>query len=212
MVRILFLGETPLGRKCRRWLEDHGLRTTLVSGPITQSDHDLGVSVGYRYIVPATVLAQTPIVNLHTGLLPYNRGAYPNVWPLIDGTPAGVTLHWMDDGLDTGDVIARHQVPVEPWDTAYTLDHRLKDAAFELFQATWPRILDQTAPRSPQVGPWTEHRKADLASVTFRLDQTMPVERVLAILRARSYPGYSGVQVTENGHTWEVALACRPVD
>ena len=41
-------------------------------------------------------------------MLPYNRGKNPNVWPIIDGTPAGVTLHYIDSGIDTGEII--HQI------------------------------------------------------------------------------------------------------
>jgi len=162
--------------------------------------------------VSASVLERLPIVNLHTGFLPFNRGSYPNVWPIVDGTPAGVTVHWMDAGLDTGDLIGRREVSVEPWDTAWTLYQRLQTEAVRLFGDLWPGIRNGTAPRQKQDGPWTEHRMRDLGDVTLRSPhQTMPVERVLAILRARSYPGHQGVVLEQDGKRWEVTVQCRPV-
>lgn len=46
-------------------------------------------------------------MNLHISYLPWNKGADPNFWSCIDGTPAGVTLHHIDAGVDTGDIIAQ---------------------------------------------------------------------------------------------------------
>src|SRR5688500_18212289 len=70
---------------------------------------DMGVAVSFGYLLRPPILDLFPrgCVNLHPALLPYNRGAYPNVWSIVDGTPAGATLHWIDRGVDTGDVIAQ---------------------------------------------------------------------------------------------------------
>jgi methionyl-tRNA formyltransferase len=114
--------------------------------------------------------------------------------------------------IDAGDIIAQERVAVDPWDTAESLHARLTDAALELLWQTWARIVDGTAPRIPQTGPGTEHRKRDLEAVTLRLGTTMPVGRVLAILRARTFAGYPGVRFTEDGQTWDVTVDCRKVE
>ena len=208
-MRVLFLGN---GTWPHTWVRERCI--AMVSDPLTDApgEYELGLSWGYRHRVPVSVLAELPIVNVHTGYLPWNRGAYPNVWPLLDGSPAGVTLHWMDAGFDTGDIIAQEKAPVFPWDTAESLHGRLATQAFDLCRRTWPSIMDGTAPRTPQTGPGTEHRKRDLEAVTLRLGQTMPVERVLAILRARTFAGYPGVRFTDSGQTWDVTVNCRKVE
>jgi len=70
------------------------------------------VSHGYRHIVPPEVVARfrDRMVNLHISLLPWNRGADPNLWSFVEGTPSGVTVHYMDEGVDTGDVIAQREL------------------------------------------------------------------------------------------------------
>src|SRR5215204_5347537 len=55
---------------------------------------DIGISVFFGYLLRADFLKTFPrgVINLHPSFLPFNRGAYPNVWPILDGTPAGATL------------------------------------------------------------------------------------------------------------------------
>jgi len=79
---------------------------------------DVGVSVLFGYILRGRFLSLFPrgVVNLHPALLPYNRGAYPNVWSIVDRTPAGATLHYVDPGVDTGDIVTQVTVPVSPVD------------------------------------------------------------------------------------------------
>src|SRR4051812_27787613 len=64
---------------------------------------DFLVSYGYRHIIGADILAQFPrrAVNLHISYLPWNRGSDPNLWSLLDGTPTGVTIHYLEAGIDT---------------------------------------------------------------------------------------------------------------
>ena len=110
-MRVLYLaGDSTLADRCGRWLQAQpGLELSSI-----EDRPEFGVSVGWKHKVPTQTLARCPIVNLHTGYLPWNRGMYPNVWPLVDWSPAGVTLHWMDEGIDTGDIIAQWRVDVVP--------------------------------------------------------------------------------------------------
>jgi methionyl-tRNA formyltransferase len=153
------------------------------------------VSVYFGFILSPRALdaARMGAVNLHPALLPYNRGAHPNVWSIVDRTPAGVTLHYLDSGVDTGDIAAQRAVRTSPADTAATLYRRLEDAAVDLFQECWPRLQAGTLPRMPQNGGATRHRTADLS----RLDRIDPnavyrASDLIDILRARTFPPYPG--------------------
>ncbi|MHC4092052.1 MAG: formyltransferase family protein, partial [Planctomycetota bacterium] len=76
-------------------------------------------------------------INVHPAYLPYNRGAYPNVWSIVEQTPAGATIHYLDEGIDTGDIIARRSEPVEPVDTGRSLYRKLELLCVDLFKETW---------------------------------------------------------------------------
>ena len=47
------------------------------------------------------------LINLHISYLPYNRGSYPNYWSFKENTPNGVSIHHIDDGIDTGPVLVQ---------------------------------------------------------------------------------------------------------
>ena len=73
---------------------------------------DFILSFGFRKIITENILKKIkkPIINIHLSYLPYNRGAHPNFWSFIENTPAGVSIHKIDKGIDTGDVIFRKKI------------------------------------------------------------------------------------------------------
>ncbi len=114
---------------------------------------DLIFSFYYRRLLGPALLAVPHLgaVNLHGSLLPKYRGRAPVNWALIQGeTVTGVTLHYMDERADHGDIIAQRAVPIVVEDTAFTLSRKLTAAAGDLFHDTYPLILSRQAPRIPQ--------------------------------------------------------------
>jgi methionyl-tRNA formyltransferase len=92
---------------------------------------DLIISYNYRYIISREIIniMNNRVINLHISYLPFNRGAYPNVWSFLDDTPKGVTIHLIDEGIDTGDIICQKEVIFENEDeetlrTSYNKLHR----------------------------------------------------------------------------------------
>lgn len=152
---------------------------------------DLGVSCGFADIIPKAMLGlpRWGWVNLHRSYLPYNRGLDPLQWALVDGTPAGVTLHVMTDQVDAGPIIAQSEMPILPTDDYDALEARSDELVFSLFDSCWPRLRAGDLTGTPQDESLaTYHSLADCDALR-RLDlrATMPVGRLLNILR-----GYSG--------------------
>jgi methionyl-tRNA formyltransferase len=162
---IAFLGreDSPVLAHLRA-LEDE-VAAVGPSQPFAPRGAVLAVSHGYRLIVRRPVLDALPIVNLHIAYLPYNRGADPTLWSVLEGTPAGVTIHYMDEGVDTGDVIAQREVALADDDTLATAYTKLQDAIAALFREHWPAIRAGTCARTPQPSGGTAHRVADRAAV-----------------------------------------------
>jgi methionyl-tRNA formyltransferase len=135
--------------------------------PFVPGDPRLVVSHGYRRILRRDVLDLLPgrVINLHISLLPYNRGADPTLWSVLEDTPAGVTIHYIDEGVDTGDVIAQREVELADDDTLATAYAKLQAAMTELFREHWPAIAAGTCDRIPQGPGGTTHRVADRAAV-----------------------------------------------
>lgn len=100
---------------------------------------DLGAVAAYGQLLPPALLALPRLgcVNLHASLLPRHRGAAPIQWALFQGDPeTGVTIMQMDEGLDTGPILAQARIPILPEDNAGTLHDRLAELGAELFVST----------------------------------------------------------------------------
>ncbi len=118
---------------------------------------DLGVVVAFGQIIRPHVLDAVPMVNLHFSLLPRWRGAAPVERAILAGdTVTGVDLMDVAEGLDTGDVRARVEVPIGPDETADELRQRLVAAGVDLLVRS---LADGLPDGEPQVGEATYARK-----------------------------------------------------
>ena len=90
-------------------------------------------------------------MNLHGSLLPHYRGRCPLNWVLLNGeTRTGVTLHYMVERADAGDIVAQRPIEIEPEDDALTLHRRIVREAERLLAEALPSIRNGTNARTPQ--------------------------------------------------------------
>ena len=173
--KILFLGSEDAGLVT--WLRDRGedvfaTEDKLVAQDVARQAYDFLVSYGYRHILRSDILEMFPnkAVNLHISYLPWNRGADPNLWSFIEDTPKGVSVHYLDKGIDTGDIIVQKEIHFDlTQETLATSYAKLHDAIQELFKAHWSGILNETCPRQRQSGMGTVHQMKDKAGVEYLL-------------------------------------------
>lgn len=206
--RVVAFVNGPLGDHALSLLSGH-LVAIVVNQPAPYTDYLLaenataevlrefkpthGVSAGYRAIIPQSIIDLFPhgIANIHTSLLPFGRGAHPNAWAIARNQPAGVTMHLIDAGVDTGPVL--HQVPVDVHgsDTAKTLHAVLIHEAKALMTTHLPLWIQSpdAYPPQPQTEPGYTNRASDLETLTLGPEAT----RIIDILRARTFPPYPGV-------------------
>lgn len=129
------------------------------------SGWDLAVSFGYRHLLAPETLAtaRRPPLNLHIAFLPWNRGAHPNFWSHIEGTPAGVTIHEIDAGLDTGPICFQRHVTFAPSETTFDATHaRLVAEAEALFLGNIDALLSGGYTAQAQTGEGGCHAAKDL--------------------------------------------------
>lgn len=114
---------------------------------------DLIIVVAYGKILPKYVLEYPPYgcINVHASLLPKYRGAGPIQWCVINGEEeTGITTMYMDEGLDTGDMILKKKIAIGRNETAGELHDRLASLGSEVLKETLEMVVDGKAPRTPQ--------------------------------------------------------------
>jgi methionyl-tRNA formyltransferase len=164
-LKILFLGldDSPVVLYLRYRGED----VTTVRYALTPEyakQFDWLISYGYRCILKKDVLDLFPdrAINLHTSFLPWNRGADPNYWSWKDDTPKGVTIHYIDEGIDTGDIIVRESVDLFNKGTLRATYAELHVRMQCLFVCNWHNIKSGDVKRIPQPKFGSCHRSKDM--------------------------------------------------
>jgi len=114
---------------------------------------DIIVTAAFGQILSKEILdiPRLGCINVHASLLPKYRGAAPIQWAIINGeTKSGVTIMYMDVGLDTGDIISAREVDIGEDTTGGELYETLADVGAKLLKETLPEIIDGTSGRTPQ--------------------------------------------------------------
>lgn len=216
-MEIIFLGMNEAGEEVLDWLrqkEDVTVTEVIETEEglekISELRPEIVVSSGFKHIVPEKII-EVPdkgIVNLHPSYLPYNKGAHPYIWPLIEGTPAGVSIHFMNQNLDEGPLIARKMVEKRPDDDAKSLRNRLMQEQAKLFKHNWDKILRGESRQQP--GDGSIHFKKDLDDVSnLGLDKKMAVEEVINILRGLTYGDKKLARFEKDGQTYSLGVDIR---
>lgn len=177
--------------------------------PEAEAD-SLGVSVLFGHILSGTQLAlfSRGVLNCHPSLLPHNRGAFPAAWSILESTPSGVTIHLMDEGLDTGQILFQEPVEVLAADTSGTLYSRTLEKLYEVFTKNWAKIRDGSFTPRDQVAGGSYHSSRSFHEMReFRLGELRDAEELLLRLRASSLLDGTGARVTlDSGEVVEVRI------
>ena len=114
--------------------------------------------VAYGKILPKELLdiPKLGCINVHGSLLPKYRGAAPIQWAVLNGDKkTGITTMYMDEGMDTGDIILKEEVEIGDNETTGELWEKLSDIGGKLLVKTLDLVENKTAPRQKQEGEFT---------------------------------------------------------
>jgi methionyl-tRNA formyltransferase len=165
---------------------------------VTSVRYDLGICVMFDRILASEVVDQPPrgFINLHLGPLPRFRGVH-SVFHAIhrarrdNNWMFGITLHYMDHGLDTGPIIDKIDIPFSEDDTAYALYSRASGKLFELFLRNIGPLLASTkcVRSTPQCGLSYCFKRSDM---NLEVDLRASPDEIYDTVRALTFPGKPG--------------------
>lgn len=176
-LKILFLGKAK--SPVFKWLIDNGENVMCSESVINKNfvlHHKFNflISYGYRYLIKKNILNlfKESSINLHISYLPFNKGADPNFWSFVENSPKGVTIHKIDEGLDTGEIIVQKKVffrnvNQQTLSTTYEI---LQNEIQSLFYENWYSIKNKKIKSIPQIGSGSLHRINDIKKYNFLLE------------------------------------------
>ncbi len=177
---------------------------------------DLGILAWWPNLIKEPLLSMPKYgyVNTHPSFLPYNRGKHYNFWAIVEQVPFGVTLHFVDSGIDTGDLIAQASIEYDWCDTGETLYKKAQAEIIKLFIENYHLIRIGEYARKPQdINSGSHHYSSELNDVCeIKLDEKYQARDLLNLLRARTFRGHPGCFFLDGGQRYEISLTIRKVD
>ncbi|MBI3959788.1 MAG: hypothetical protein HY328_13340 [Chloroflexi bacterium] len=168
---------------------------------------DVACVACFDRIIPARLLAlpHHGFLNVHPSLLPHFRGPQPLFWQLRQGVnPVGVTAHWMDAGLDTGDIAAQRTVALADGISGVEADALCAAAGGDLLAGVLAQLAAGGAQRHPQ--PEGGSYQPSPAEKDFSLDRGWDVRRAFNFMRGTAEWGMP-YRVTSDNRTWLLSAA-----
>jgi methionyl-tRNA formyltransferase len=201
-------GEQIWFRSVRELAERHGIPTVAprdvnqpgIVAALRGLRPDFLFSAMFRQLLKAPLLdlPRLGAFNVHPSLLPKFRGRAPINWAILHGeTETGVTLHYMVERADRGDIVGQKGFPIAVEDTALTVHRKATEAARLLLRETYPLLVAGCAPRIQQdhsQGSTFGGRKPADGEIDWR----WPAKRVYDLVRAVTHP-YPGAFTWQRG-------------
>lgn len=157
----------------------------------------LFMSVEYDRIIRPHLFKTKRLYNIHFSLLPAYKGVYPSVWPILNGEEyAGATLHKMDQGIDTGDIIAQKRFKLSPRETSFSLYSRLIEEGAKLVIKHIDKLVTGHFKSCPQVAvSSTYYSKKSIDYSHLSIDMNVTAAQLDRQIRAFYFPAYQVANV-----------------
>lgn len=174
-MKILFLTNNDISLSLAQWLKEIACENVIIFGEridqvvLSKLKPDIIVSYNYRHIIRKEVISAFPknIINLHISYLPYNRGSNPNFWSFMDNSPKGVTIHLIDEGLDTGDILIQKKIAFDESKLTFSESYQMLHTRIqELFKHNWENIKNGIVKGHKQIGKGSIHNLKDFNLVS----------------------------------------------
>jgi len=150
---------------------------------------DVLFSVYFDQILSSEILSVPRIaaVNFHPSLLPKYRGVAPLIWAIIRGEDeTGITAHFMEPTVDTGDIVAQIRIPISETDTGFDLHQKTAQSMQVIFREVWSRVRTGRIPRTHQSGEPSLYTRGTPQKNNLNWHQTS--RQIYDIVRALTYP------------------------
>lgn len=191
-------------------LQPHRMRSPEAVEELAALQPDLIVTAAYGQILPKAVLdlPRYGCLNIHGSLLPKYRGGAPIQRSVINGEKeTGITLMYMAEGIDTGDMIAKSVVPIEDEDTSGSVFEKLSVAGAKLLLEQLPLIIAGTADRIPQNNEESTYA-SNLSRDDERIDWTASSREIFN--RVRGLVPFAGGFTMWNDEVFKVWAVANP--
>jgi methionyl-tRNA formyltransferase len=178
-------------RSIRQVARELGVREATLA-EVYAMENILFLSLEYNNIIKPALFKTKRLINIHFSHLPKYKGMYTSCWPILNGeSESGVTLHRIDKGIDTGDIIAQATFPIAPDHTCRDVYFNYLRTGYDIIVANFEKLLNddfQSKPQSPIGSSYYSRKSIDYANLKVSFWAT--AQQVHNYVRAFSFYEY----------------------
>lgn len=185
---------------------------------LNETKFDIAISCHYSKIIkPQEVECfKYGIVNIHPSMLPYGRGSDPVIWSMIANVPTGMTFHWIDEGIDTGNILFQLEIPRNELETAEDLYNRITSYYQYAFPIFWDELYLKLRKGIKPIGkkqdlldsPLYQSRKRGELKTLGNLTGSHELRIFLALMNSQYRNIYA---IDENGDRYDIVVEMKKV-
>lgn len=158
-MNILFLSNNSISDELFNWLKYTCYESIIKYSKkinleiVKNLNVDFIISYNYRHYISKDIIdyLNKNVINLHISLLPWNKGAYPNVWSFLHETPKGVTIHLVSETIDGGDILLQKEIYIDEQNETLSSSYNLLNREIQkLFKDNWEDIKNKRIQPKPQ--------------------------------------------------------------
>jgi methionyl-tRNA formyltransferase len=173
-----------------RWTQIDSINSQRGKNTLREYDPDIVLVMAWQELLDTEALDIPAVgcVGRHLALLPKRRGRAPVAWALIHGlNETGVTLFWLDEGVDDGDIITQQRIEISWTDEAHDLHAKMTTATVKALNTLFPKFESGNYPRTPQddsKATYTHPRRPDMGLI----DWTKSATHLYNFIRGQTHP------------------------
>ena len=176
-IKVLLLSNNDNSMELYNWLKQaedviiENFKDKLTIEYLKIKQPDIIISYNYKYIISENMISfinnmNVDILNMHISYLPWNKGSDPNFWSFIDDTPKGVTIHRLEKGLDSGDILYQKLIKLDARkETFQSSYNRLNEEIISLFCDNWEDIKYKNYKLIKQQEKGSYHKHKELQEI-----------------------------------------------
>lgn len=163
----------------------------------------LGINGGIQVRVPAEVNEMCKIVNLHPSYLPFNKGSHHAFWSIMNDTPKGGSIHWMNNQMDAGPIIARREIQDDGFLTSEQIQKMSLQICLDLLQEKLTDILEHKADVINNE-PGNLHLKSEIKQASTLFENELYTGKYIWNLIRATRNGSHGFWISSNNREFHI--------
>lgn len=173
-----------------------------------RNNFDVGILLWWPLIINSSIIntSNKGFINTHPSYLPFNRGKHYNFWSLVEESPFGTSIHYVNKKIDAGDILYQQKIKTSWLDNGETLFKKAKKNMVTMFKEFYPKFRkNKIKPTKQNLSRGSYHNYKEIDKKSYiDLSKKYLARDIINLIRARTFKGNPGCYFKDKGEVFEI--------